>query len=368
MISGTLFTPELRDDRGSIPALQIFALAVLLRMAVWVGAYVFRDLSLVEWANHGDGVSYIENALAMAGRHPELDGYRGRVFPGYSMLLAPLGFLGRRAVEVGAVLINWVAAGGAAVAAASFLRDRRAGWALATLPPTWLMFTTMVKNEAVWLLLITWGVLFCLEGRLLFSAVLIGFSGVVRPWSCFVEIALLYWLWNRETGERALQHGALAAATVVAGLLSAEWMAGAGFDFLTSYSGTDYKSDVFAWPFESVVMTPLETGVPAWKVVYIWGYVALSLIAIGFYVKEWGAGDGEPDYFRRTLGIWLASTVLFVSTIGHIYGFHEFDRFSFGALPALMFPFLPLLPDNRLFWLGAGSLSCVVAVLGVTLL
>lgn len=133
-----------RPSQGSLQwndasVLWLFTAGVMSRAALFLLAYVAFDVSLTKFAELRDGDSYIAFAKAMIGDVGELIGnpFHQRVFPGYPALIA-LAHLTGFSLEVGAVLVNWVCVGSAAVLTARLFADRRLGWASVTLTPSYL--------------------------------------------------------------------------------------------------------------------------------------------------------------------------------------------------------------------------------------
>ncbi len=78
------FRPTPRDY--FLIALAAFALRVLIVLCV-LGRY---HITLTDYANKGDGESYIHYARAILGDPSDLTQYDQRVFPGYPALIALL--------------------------------------------------------------------------------------------------------------------------------------------------------------------------------------------------------------------------------------------------------------------------------------
>src|SRR5205823_3442675 len=93
-------------------------------------------------------------------------------------------------VTIAALGVSWLSSAAAAVLSALLFRDRRIGWAMAIIPPSFLTYSTLAMSEASLLALVALG-MYCVVRRdaLVAGALALGFAGLVRPVACFAVLA-----------------------------------------------------------------------------------------------------------------------------------------------------------------------------------
>src|SRR5438445_813734 len=119
--------------------------AFVLRAAVFLIVTSQTHWSLAEFANQRDGEGYLLLAQQFLGRAHDIPVFDQRLFPGYPALLALLGSSGLP-LSLMALAFNWLAAAGIAVCSLLVFKDRRVGWAMAVLTPTYLLYSSMVMS------------------------------------------------------------------------------------------------------------------------------------------------------------------------------------------------------------------------------
>ena len=141
-----------RPGRRELVAMA--AVALLLRVVIAAGAMHRNDLSPQDLSYLRDGDSYIRVGLSMTGDESTLKPFDRRAFPGYPALIALFAAL-KVHPSAAALLLNWMGAAAAAVLSALLFRDRRVGWAMAVLTPSYVMYSTLAMSEPTLLVFIT---------------------------------------------------------------------------------------------------------------------------------------------------------------------------------------------------------------------
>src|SRR5690348_6178894 len=161
--------------------------AILLRAALFVIGTRIHGWTLNDFVNLRDGSSYIHLSQAFRGDRGALDLFDRRVFPGYPALIALVTSVGLSA-PVAALALAWLSTAATAVFTALLYHDRRMGWAIVMLTPSYLMYTTVVMSEAVLLAFTVGGLMLFYRRRAAAGGVLLGFAGLVRPMACFAVL------------------------------------------------------------------------------------------------------------------------------------------------------------------------------------
>jgi hypothetical protein len=343
----------------------IFFAALALRIAVFVTVVFGLHFNVKQYTNWIDGKSYLRMARVMHREDvPELRAYDQRVFPGYPAMIAACQYLGLP-LSWSALGISWLCSALAAVFGAMLFKDRRIGWGLATLTPQWVLNGSMVMSEAPALCFSLAGLLLAERCKGILGGAFAGIAGLVRPMTCFGVMAEAISLWTRRKFLQGLLFGIAAAAVVGAGLVTLKLTLGDPLRSARTYATHDmaYGGSVIEWPFASIIRVLRSGEIPWWKSAYIGAHVPLALagcVMIGLMV--WRNGwRSDP---RLSLSApWLWINTLFALCVGAQWGFLEFQRMILMALPALLFAFLPLLPDKPIFWrmMALGSWFTAVA-------
>jgi hypothetical protein len=338
-------------------------LAVGVRVLIFVAAVLTRAQSPAVYGSLRDGSSYLAFASAAAGEvsPQEAGAAHLRVFPGYPLLVAALRLAGVP-VLVGALLVSWLAAAVAAALAAAAFRDVRMGWAMALLPPAYLMYSSMVMSESCVLAFCMGALLLSRRGRLVGAGLVSGYAVLVRPMAAFLVLGLLVEGYCRREWRRVLVIGGCCALAVAAGMLGLHVWRGSPVAGLRVYEEL-FNGRIFEFPFVSLVATPWRVPVPGWKIAYVWAHVVVALVAaVVLVVKALGLelDRAEPVVFA----CWGCGTVAFALCLGDVWGFHAFDRFLLPALPALLLAWRKAFPRRPWAWILLGAVSAALAYVG----
>jgi hypothetical protein len=337
-------------------------LAFAMRPLLAISATTLTGTTLENWAAAADGYQYIAQARAWMGNSEEVlaNPYFARLFPGASALLALLVWLG---VPVLAAILAppWIACAVSAPLSAAYFRDRRVGWAMATLTPAYLLSGALISSEALALVFSLAGLHAARSGRDALAGVCFGLAGFCRPMAIFALLGCTAaMLIERRRGSlfRLLLAASLTFSllvTILAVRLGNPTQSAA--EYTRAYGGS-----VLSWPFHSLVATPLTIDVATWKVFYVaahLGAVALAAYTILRSFRHDLAGP-RPGYAVEWR-LWFLLHSLFVLSIGDVWGFHDFPRFLIPALPPLFFALRALLPRALVVWLALGAFSLALA-------
>ena len=373
--------------------LVVIALSALgLRLALFAATTVLAGWSLTTFANLGDGPSYLRVAANMLDRSTVVAHLDRRVFIGYPALIALVG-LARVPLPAAALAVSWIASAIAAAMSAQLFGDRRIGGAMVFFPPSFLIYSSLAMSEASMLAFVVLG-LYCIvrRERYVLGALALGCAGLVRPVACFAVIgvlaALIYrWRIERrdmETMQRALPRfqrrltaaqlrpailvAAISGAVVLAGFLALRAWRGDALEGVKIYATSQdtFAGRIIAWPFESLIMTPLRTSVPLWEVGYVWSYVTFVVVGCVLATKRLWSLRGSDNYDLVLLSaIWLFGNTAFVLCTGSVWGFHYFDRHILAALPPLLWACSDAYPRRLPSMVILGSLFVVQGFFGL---
>jgi hypothetical protein len=341
-------------------------LAVGLRIALFAIASGIVGTGFTDYARAADGYQYIAYARAWLGDGAELAArpHYGRFFPGYPMLLAALQALGLP-VAAASLLPSWLAAGGGAVLGALCFRDRRVGWALAALTPSYVFGGSLISSETLCLFFSLVGLLASRRGSGITAGIAFGLGGLFRPVAVFAMAGAVAAELLERRLRRATTVTALAGLTVAAGLAAVYLRFGDALMNVRLYMlppPLGYGGELLTWPFRSLIETPLETPVAAWKVAYVAVHLLAVLAGTALAVRQAWRAAPEDRPLAAAAAVWLGTNTLYVLSIGGVWGFHDFPRFMVPALPPLFWAFRRLLPSRPWPWLAVGALSVALAL------
>lgn len=338
--------------------LALFCLALALRVVVFLLISWRLGVSVEGYARLYDGNSYLITAGALVERAWPADVYHARVFPGLPAMVAAAQWIGISPAWA-ALAINWISASIAAVLAAVLFRDWRVGMACAVLIPHYLMNSTMTMTEAPLLALTLGGLILARRGVDAGGGALAGLAGLVRPMACFATAAQMLAM---RDWRRALLFGGMALAVVLGGLLALQvWMGDALFSYrYQSASPAAYGGSLLQWPFTSLIRTPFEHDVPIARIAYVWAHVGLVLIACVTALRA-----GGDRSLRLLASVWLWSNTLFALSVGNVWGFECFHRFTVPAMPAMFYALHPWLPWRKISWAIITVASASIAIFSV---
>ena len=388
-----------RDATVSIPQapsgrdlLIIAAVAVFVRFELFTATTLGAGWSSSTFATLYDGPSYLRMAASMLDPSTVVAHLDRRVFIGYPALIALAG-LAHLPLSYAALTISWLASGITAGASGALFQDRRIGWALAFFPPSFLMFSSTAMSEPAMLAFIVLGAYLIVQReRYVIGALLLGYAGVIRPVACFAVLGVLAALAYRWRVRQREIHkletmrpqllapfrkrgaspvflvAAIAGAVVIAGFAALRIWRGDAFEGVKIYARSDatFADHILAWPFSSLVMTPLRTAVPLWKVAYVWAYVAFVLIGCALATRRiWSLWASQSYELVILATVWLLCNTAFVLCTGSVWGFHYFDRHLLAALPPLVWAYSDFYPRRRARSISLGALSTLAAFLGL---
>ena len=342
----------------------IAMLAIFVRIAAISLASAIYHRPFASWSTTGDGGSYIAIARAMIGDRSLLGAFHQRVFPGYPALIV-LAHLLIPSWPLAAMALSWISTAAAAVMAAVLARDGRVGWAIALLPPHFLLYTSIAMNEGVMLALCLAAILLTVRGPShgVIIGLLFGVACIVRPMACFAGLGYLAYAIPRLRYRQIVLVGVTCLAVAGGGFLLIQHAIGNALQAVHAYD-SGYGGEIITWPFKSLIFTPLYEHVPPAKIAYIWLYVIATLLAVGVMIRasirQWSMVD-----VTTLLTVWLASNTLFVLCTGATWGFEAFHRFACWALPAICVAYLPILPRRWWAWVGLGAASFAIAVVSL---
>jgi hypothetical protein len=351
--------------QNAIPRRELLlmaAVAVALRVLLFAVATASTGTGFSDYAGAADGYQYIAYARAWLGDSPEFDAnpvFR-RLFPGYPALIAVLHRLGIP-LPAAALLPSWLACGAVAVLCALYFRDRRIGWAAATLTPSYVFSGSLICTEAMCLLLSLLGLFQLRRGRAGLAGLAFGLGGLFRPVAVFAMAG--------GAGDEALsgRPGRAAAVTAAAGATVAAGLAALGWRFgdalmTLRWNSQAYAGTILTWPFKSLVTTPLTTPVAAWKLAFVAVHLAAVLAGCALSIHWLRTASGDDRGLARISALWLCCNTLYVLCIGNVWGFHDFPRFLVPALPPLFWVWRRALPARLWIWVAVGLLSVALAV------
>jgi len=368
--SSPVAAPGSVADEGKIPAREILGmagLAVFLRIALLLVSLQRYGYTVLDVASLRDGRSYLAFARALLGDFQGLTEYDRRVLPGYPALIGGVHLLGVP-LEVAAIGTNWICVGLVVWASVLLFRDRRIGWAMATLTPTYVGYSTMGLSEPSMMVFSLFGLILARRGRAGAGGLLLGLAGMIRPVACFPALGFVTAAARKLEWRRILLLGLAAGASMLLVMQLAEMRGLSVQEGLRIYRNhpAAYDGRPFGWPFESLIMTPLtRRHVPVWRIVYAWAHAAAALAGCALLIREWWKGSSsEPSRSLTLLCLpWLVGNTLFVLCLDHIFGFQELHRFVIPALPPLFWAFRRYLPERRWIWMGIAAASFTAALI-----
>lgn len=341
-------------------------LAVALRVALFAVASAVAGTGFYDYARAADGYQYLAVARAWLGDGAELAAHPhyGRFFPGYPMLIAALHGIGVP-IAAAALLPSWLAAGAVAVLGARIFEDRRVGWALAALTPSYVFSGSLISTEALCLLLSLMGIRLVRNGTAIPAGVAFGLGGLFRPVAVFALLGAAAADLVSGKLRRAVAVTALAGATVAAGLAAVHLRFGDAFMSVRRYAEDPMAyggGEMITWPFRALLTVPLTTPVAAWKIAFVAVHAVAVLGGCVLAVRQWRRASPGERPLAILAGLWLFGNTLYVLSIGGVWGFHDFPRFLVPALPPLFWLYRGILPARAWMWIGIGILSVALAL------
>ena len=354
--------------------------AFIIRVVVFLVITLGLGFSFQTYTSAADGQSYQDYARAILGDRASLTEYDTRVFPGYPALMAATSEATRLPVAVTGLCITWIAAALAAVFSAMLFRDRRIGWAMVMFIPHWPINSSLIMAEAPMLALATAGLIVGLGSnqkatRSVLAGTLLGIAVLVKPAACFALLGLTAALWANRRRKRAILTGVAGAIVVLAGLAGVRHLTGSALNSASVYSNSPsaYGGRIFAWPFESLIQTPIAAHAPIGRVIYVWAHVVLAVAAcVILYRQRPRRKEAGSQSHYRLLNLaalyWIVGNTLFTLCIGSGpfgWGFYHFPRFTIPAMPAMFWAIRRFWPGKTWIWVCIAVVMTSVAVAGV---
>ncbi|HTG35229.1 MAG TPA: hypothetical protein VLB76_20105 [Thermoanaerobaculia bacterium] len=353
----------MKTSRRELLAMAV--LAVGLRVVLFAVATGLTGTTFSDYARAADGYQYIANARAWLGPDAEFAAHPlfGRFFPGYPLLMAGLHLLGIP-FAAAALLPSWLAAGAVAVLCALYFKDRRVGWAMAALTPSYVFSGSLICSEVMCLLGSIAGLQLARKDKSLAAGVAFGLGGLFRPVAVFAMFgAVAADLLAERRLRRPTILTAAAGLTVAAGLAAVQWRFGDALMSVRQYTGAAaYGDHLTTWPFKALITIPLTSHVPAWKLAFVAAHLIAVLGGCALAVRQWLRAAGPERYLAAVAGVWLLANTLYVVSIGGFWGFHDFPRFLVPALPPLFFVYRRILPARLWAWPAFGALSVILSI------
>jgi hypothetical protein len=167
---------------------------------------------------------------------------------------------------------------------------------------------------------------------------------------------------GREQLRAAILVSLISGAIVAAGFVALRFWRGDALEGVKIYASSQdtFAGQVLSWPFASLIMTPLNTPVPLWKVGYVWSYVLFVVAGCILSGRRvWLSRQSETFDLSLLASVWLFGNTIFVLCTGSVWGFHYFDRHILAAVPALLWAYSDVYPKRWPLFLGLGALFTV---------
>jgi hypothetical protein len=206
------------------------------------------------------------------------------------------------------------------------------------------------------------------------AALLMGFAAAIRPTALLPWLAVLFELCKSKSSKGTLARwigwsGLVAGMTIPLNI----HLYGAPFRQLERYStlpnvgaeaiaaGLDKAgAGHFGPPFRALIETPLRVHVPAWKIVFIYGHLAVVLLACRESLRCRDLKSRTRIW--RVCAMWAVLNTAFIVSTGPYWGFHAFDRYCLWAMPAYLVLLQRYLPRRFSVWVMIAICSTGLAV------
>lgn len=348
-----ILTPSRRDL--AFIALAAVAVRFVVLVAMALKAYDFQKVDLGAYAYRSDGSAYIDNAKRINGEGVP-SAYDSRVFVGFPWLIAMTERLGVT-YAAGATALGLILPGLMCAAAAAWLRDARIGWAMAVLPPHFVLDTACVMNESLMILLCVTAMMTLRQQAawgLIGAAALFAAGGMVRPMACFAVLgALALLLQARRPIRAALLAGATVSVLAVL-FLTFKHVHWNPLDNARAYDTEKlaYDGQMFTYPFGAFIQDARTRGVLRLSYLYKLVYLITALVVLALAARAWWRSRRPLDAWALA---WWGSNLAFVLCIGSHWGVDIAQRSLMWAAPAAYWTLRDWLPTRwwvRLAWAG----------------
>jgi len=326
-------------------ALECLGWTLVPRLAVIGACLTWLPFSWERWQLMRDGARYLATARALAGGG--LAGVQPGIaetqltLPGYPLAIAALG--AGIGPALAAVLINLTGAAAAVCLFRATFEDEAAARWFAIVPPAWILYTSMVMSEGLYLALIVAALFAAMaRHRPVLAALCVSAALLVKLQAVIPALVLLWWIARREGRRSAARFAALLLVVPLGWLAFSAWRFGdpvlVGHQFAAYWQG-----GVLDWPLAGLLEGTSSSTIPLWKKLYVWAHVALVVGVCASGLRRWRTGP--PTH--RFATAWLVLNTAFQLCIGSLWGFHEFHRYLLPALPALVIVAAPVLGAGR---------------------
>ena len=327
-------------------ALEIGLIAFLIHLVVFTVASLAFHISVSDYSDKGDGLSFKHMAQAMLGDRGAIDEYDSRVLPGYPAMIAMVRLVTPFSFGAAGLLVTFLSAGAAAALASLYFDSRKIGWAVALLPPHAWINMSLAMSEAPAVALMLWGLLLAKRNRLFGAGVVLGLAVLTRPVAIFAAGALFIESLNR--GRRWIPLIVGGVAMGLFGLMLMHRVSGGLMHSVNLYANSPriYAGKPFTWPFHTILATIFSGHRSIWRCVYILAHVALAIGGCLLLARQKSRTDLLPL-------IWLSGNTLFVLCLGTgpvIWGFDHVPRFMLPAFPPLVWAYRKFLPSKGAAW------------------
>lgn len=347
----------------------LFLAAFVVRLTLFFLALRASHARIDEYLLRVDTPSYVAIAdSTIEAARPE-NAWHERVFPGWSLVLVPFALLG--VTQYSAVVLGSLLAAIVPVLYLWHTGDKGFAWLIAFVPPTWLMHSSLGMSEPLQLA--------ASMASIALATVSPGWSGLcmamaslTRPQAVFAGAAILVNLFRLRKFKAAAKWVFAASLGPLALILFniftyKDWVHQARMysmtpnvndEILKSLTAFMSERNFFNLPFVSLILTPILSPTPTWKIVFVLTnvvFVLSSSIILGMRIKR--------DSFTAHYGIWAILNTAFIVCGGPYWGFHSFDRYAVWALPAYAYGFSLVLPQSlKKWWLLFGMI--LVSIVG----
>jgi hypothetical protein len=352
--------------------------SVLLTFALVPTLSVLFIVSLVlrcpleTWLSSSDAPSYIAVSTLIIHGVRSHNPWDERVFLGWPLMIS----LARAAIpaEAACVLLAVACAAAVPLLVYWYTRDINIAIVGAVISPTWILQTSLGMSEPAYLCVILAALVLVNAGNVTGGALLMGLAATIRPTALFPWLAVLFDLWKTGSPKRTVARW-IALSGLVAGMTVPlnVYLYGVPFRQLEGYSTLPNVgkgvlasglacegAGHFGFPFRALVETPLRVHVPLWKVGFIYGHLAVVLLACGESLRT--RNSASRTRIWRVSAVWALLNTAFVVCAGPYWGFHSFDRYCLWALPAYLVLLSRRLPRRLWMWIAIGICSTGLAL------
>lgn len=303
-----------------------------------------------------DGWEYLRLARAFAEFAPgEVAPETLRLMPGFPALIALTG-LGHQPGLVGITIA--IVCGAAAAPLTGLLgRDGRLAWWMVVLPPSWLLFTSVVMSEGLFVLTVLGTLLLLRAGRWAGAGLLAGVASTVRPMGILLFFPVLAEAVRRRPEANGSARALLAALVAGGPWVLGLWIVSAALWANPLRSAQAYAAQDLAWPLQSLIGETLNPEADLLRKGLVWSTLALTVAGGAALWRRWRRGDSDA----RPLVLWHWSLTLLCVLLPSRWVFGCLERFLLPVWPTTLIGLAPLLPRRRGVALALGLALSVLS-------